>query len=133
MIDVDAFKPFNDSLGHPAGDACLQSIAAALPDYVRRAGETIARYGGEEFAVLLPNTTGKEGVEIAENIRQGIVALDIKHPASAVADRVTVSIGVHGAEPGQLEGSEQLIVLADRALYQAKTSGRNCVRSTPFD
>jgi diguanylate cyclase (GGDEF)-like protein len=133
MIDVDAFKPFNDSLGHPAGDACLQSIAAALPDYVRRAGETIARYGGEEFAVLLPNTTGKEGVEIAENIRQGIVALDIKHPASAVADRVTVSIGVHGAEPGQLEGSEELIVLADRALYQAKTSGRNCVRSTPFD
>jgi diguanylate cyclase (GGDEF)-like protein len=128
MIDVDFFKTFNDSLGHPAGDECLRLIASTLPDYVRRAGETIARYGGEEFAILLPNTTEKEGVEIAQTICDGIAGLNIEHPASGVADKVTVSIGVCGAAPGQLDDSQELIKRADQALYEAKASGRNCVR-----
>jgi len=129
MIDVDYFKPFNDTLGHPAGDECLRLIAAALPLYVRRAGETIARYGGEEFAVLLPNTAAPEGVKIAEDICEGVARLDIRHPASEISERVTISIGVCGAVPGEVETSHELIRLADKALYQAKNSGRNCVRS----
>tara|TARA_R110001592_G_scaffold233093_1_gene490606 strand:- start:11832 stop:12989 length:1158 start_codon:yes stop_codon:yes gene_type:complete len=128
MIDVDFFKAFNDSLGHLAGDECLRLIASALMNFTRRAGEVIARYGGEEFAILLPNTTGKDGVKIAENICQGIVKLNIQHPASGIAKNVTVSIGVYGAEPGQLDDSQELIKFADNALYQAKAAGRNCVR-----
>jgi len=128
MIDVDFFKTFNDSLGHPAGDECLRLMASTLTHYARRAGEVIARYGGEEFAILLPNTTGREGVKIAENICDSIAELDIKHPASDVAKRVTVSIGVHGAAPGQLDDSQELVKLADQALYRAKADGRNCVR-----
>lgn len=127
MVDVDFFKTFNDTLGHIAGDECLQRVASALPGYVRRAGETIARYGGEEFAILLPNTTSGEAIEIAENIREGIMKLDVKHPASDVADRITISIGVHSVTPGQLEDSQQLIERADQALYQAKEAGRNRV------
>lgn len=129
MIDVDFFKTFNDSLGHPAGDDCLRRIASTLTRYARRAGEVIARYGGEEFAVLLPNTDAREGAVIAENIRLGIAELGINHPASGVGDTVTVSVGVCGVEPGQLEDGQALLRLADHALYQAKAAGRNCVRS----
>ncbi|MFT7373832.1 MAG: diguanylate cyclase (GGDEF)-like protein [Oleiphilaceae bacterium] len=128
MIDVDYFKNFNDSLGHLAGDDCLRLIASTLINYTRRAGELIARYGGEEFVIILPTTTGKEGFKIAENICEGIAKLNINHPASGVAKNVTVSIGVYGSEPEQLGESQQLIKLADSALYQAKAAGRNCVR-----
>ncbi|MFT6122646.1 MAG: diguanylate cyclase (GGDEF)-like protein [Oleiphilaceae bacterium] len=130
MIDVDFFKKFNDSLGHLAGDDCLSLIASTLNNFTRRAGEVIARYGGEEFAILLPNTTGKEGIKIAGSICEGIAKLNIDHPASDVAKNVTVSIGVYCAEPEQLDDSQQLIKLADSALYQAKAAGRNCVRLT---
>lgn len=128
MIDVDCFKAFNDSLGHLAGDECLQRIAANLRYRVKRAGETIARYGGEEFAVLLPNTTAEAGVGIAETIRESILTLNVPHPASSVADRVTVSAGVFCVSPDQMEDSRMLIERADQALYQAKADGRNCVR-----
>lgn len=128
MIDVDFFKTFNDSLGHLAGDDCLRLIASTLTRHARRAGEVIARYGGEEFAVLLPNTTGTEGVAIAEGMCESIADLNIEHPASDVAKKVTVSIGVYGAVPGQLDESQELIKLADHALYSAKADGRNCVR-----
>lgn len=128
MIDADCFKAYNDSLGHPAGDECLKQLAATLRSRIKRAGETIARYGGEEFAVLLPNTTASEGVEVAEIIRKGVFERNIPHPASHVSDRVTVSAGVHCVSPDQMESSQTLIELADQALYQAKADGRNCVR-----
>jgi diguanylate cyclase (GGDEF)-like protein len=128
LIDVDFFKPFNDSLGHPAGDECLRLIASALTHYARREGEVIARYGGEEFAILLPSTLGVDGVTIAEKICKSVATLNIKHPASSVAKYVTVSIGVYGAVPGQLDDSQELIKRADQALYQAKAGGRNGVR-----
>jgi diguanylate cyclase (GGDEF)-like protein len=128
LIDVDFFKPFNDSLGHPAGDECLRLIASALTHYAKRQGDVIARYGGEEFAILLPSTLGIDGVSIAEKICKSVADLNIKHPASGVAKYVTVSIGVYGAAPGQLNDSQELIKRADQALYQAKAGGRNCVR-----
>lgn len=129
LIDVDFFKTFNDSLGHPAGDECLRLIASMLTLHARRAGEVVARCGGEEFAILLPNTTGKDGVKIADDICVAAARLNIKHPASDVAEHVTVSIGVHEATPRDVGGSEELIKLADHALYEAKAAGRNCVRS----
>lgn len=128
MIDVDFFKAFNDSLGHPAGDECLRFIASTLMSYTRRAGDVIARYGGEEFAILLPDTSGNEGVQIAENICEGIAKLNIYHPASGVAKNVTVSIGVFSTQPHRLGDSQELIMHADIALYQAKAAGRNCVK-----
>ncbi|GAA3956055.1 GGDEF domain-containing protein [Allohahella marinimesophila] len=128
MIDADFFKPYNDTLGHLAGDDCLRRIAASLTGYARREGEVVACYGGEEFAVLLPGTTGPEGVTIAEAIAKDIADLDIPHPASGVAKRITVSIGVHSVVPGELEDSQTLVSHADRALYQAKADGRNCIR-----
>lgn len=127
LIDVDFFKNFNDSLGHPAGDDCLCLIASTLNNFTRRSGEVIARYGGEEFAILLPNTTGEEGVNVAESICKGIAELNIHHPASDIAKNVTVSIGVCSSEPIKLDDSQQFIKLADSALYKAKDSGRNCV------
>ncbi len=133
MIDADCFKAFNDTLGHLAGDDCLQQLASTLRSHVKRAGETIARFGGEEFAVLLPNTTLHEGVEIAEKIRLGVYDLNIEHPASIVADRVTVSAGVHCVSPSRDHDIKALIERADQALYQAKADGRNCVRSAPGD
>jgi diguanylate cyclase (GGDEF)-like protein len=128
MIDVDCFKPFNDNLGHLAGDECLQQLASTLRSHVKRAGETIARFGGEEFAVLLPDTTAEEGVCVAEKIRESVFELNIPHPASDVADRVTVSAGVYSVAPDQMQDSHQLIKQADQALYQAKADGRNCIR-----
>lgn len=128
MIDVDCFKPFNDNLGHLAGDECLQHLASTLRSQIKRAGETIARFGGEEFAVLLPNTTAEEGAGVAEKIRESILELKIPHPASDVSVWVTVSVGVCCVSPDQREGSQKLIELADQALYRAKAEGRNCVR-----
>lgn len=129
LLDVDFFKNFNDSLGHPAGDKCLQTIASKLKEFGRREGDVIARYGGEEFAILLPDIDAHNVIRLAQDILQGIAELAITHPASAISDRVTVSIGIKTTSPSDFDGDASgLIKAADLALYQAKTDGRNRVR-----
>ena len=125
LLDVDWFKAFNDSYGHLAGDACLKQIASAARACVTRDTDTFARYGGEEFAAILAATDLEGGIAVAERMRLAIAALDIPH-VSAPIGIVTASFGV--ATSTTLNGTpEVLFRTADRALYAAKTGGRNTV------
>jgi diguanylate cyclase (GGDEF)-like protein len=127
MLDVDNFKHFNDTFGHPAGDAVLKRLAKTLHECVRDV-DTVARYGGEEFTVILPETPAAEAARVAERVR-----------ASAERDRftpeeggpelsVTVSVG-YAVFPEHARTPETLIEAADHALYTSKASGRNRVSS----
>lgn len=133
LVDVDAFKAYNDSLGHPQGDECLRRVARYLADGVHRAGDLVARYGGEEFAVLLGGTSVADAAAVAGRLRAGVEALAIPHPASPVGGVVTVSVGVAGQVPG-IDGPcpAELVGAADRALYAAKRAGRNRVMVSGF-
>lgn len=125
MMDIDNFKQLNDTYGHPFGDGVLKKIAKILLRSVRRV-DTVARYGGEEFLVLLPKTAKQKAVEVAEKLRR---AIERQLFATADGDKqvpVTLSIGV-ATFPVDATTKEQLIDLADQALYQAKSRGRNRV------
>jgi diguanylate cyclase (GGDEF)-like protein len=127
ILDIDFFKQFNDTYGHPAGDRCIAMVAAALNRAVRRAAEVTARYGGEEFACVLPGVGHHAAMEIANNIRDQVYSLSIPHQKSAAADFVTVSVGVATAIclPGATP--DFWLQAADAQLYLAKQSGRNNV------
>jgi diguanylate cyclase (GGDEF)-like protein len=126
MIDVDHFKLFNDTYGHPEGDACLARIGAALATIAEGANGFAARYGGEEFCLLLPNTGVAEALEVGELLRTAVWSLTIPHVTSAY-QHVTVSVGVACAAPNELQEPSDLIEAADAALYAAKHRGRNTI------
>jgi diguanylate cyclase (GGDEF)-like protein len=125
MIDVDHFKAFNDTQGHQAGDDCLARVAACIR-LACRTSDVVGRYGGEEFVILAADTNGEEVLALAERIREAVYDLNIPHPASSVADRVTISLGIAFRDDG-LWGN--VLEKADRALYAAKANGRNRVRT----
>ncbi|HET8706710.1 MAG TPA: diguanylate cyclase, partial [Pseudomonadales bacterium] len=102
-------------------------VAETLASIEKRPMDLIARYGGEEFVVLLPGMSWQRAKEFAERARQMVMDLGIEHQASAVSDRVTVSIGVAVLQPERSMKSDLLIQIADNALYQAKREGRNRV------
>ena len=136
MIDIDHFKQFNDRYGHHAGDQALQAVADALNSHMRRPSDLAARFGGEEFAVLLPNTDLAGAMHLAEAIRLSVLGLALPHSGSSWGV-ITASIGCAAASP--LPGRQSyapsrlyLLNAADRAMYQAKHSGRNCVRTAPL-
>jgi diguanylate cyclase (GGDEF)-like protein len=131
-IDADWFKSFNDRYGHGRGDEVLQAVAGTLDANIRRPRDVAARHGGEEFAVVLPETDLAGARIIAENIRKAILALDAVHEASPY-QRVTVSIGVASAAPSRESDRSMLQEASDRALYDAKNAGRNCVRGPAMD
>lgn len=120
MLDVDSFKAYNDSFGHPAGDHALKVVAGVLKETLRGA-DVAARYGGEEFAILLPQTTCEEAAAIAERIRHQVERTEFTHR------RVTVSIGIAGCS-ADIASVKEIISAADVALYQAKNQGRNRVK-----
>ncbi len=124
MIDIDHFKKYNDALGHPAGDDCLNQVADVLRRNAQRAGEFVARIGGEEFAVIAGNLDAAGAQALAERILRDMAALKIPHPATPLG-HVTVSIGVSTLEDCTNHTPQQLISQADAALYRAKDAGRN--------
>jgi diguanylate cyclase (GGDEF)-like protein len=125
LADIDYFKQYNDTYGSPAGDACLQLIAAVLKDTVKRPADKVARYGSDEFALILPSTNAEGALLVAKLILNRIKALDIPHAASTIADHVTMSLGVASLLPTQLLTSESLVQMANRALLTAKQHGRD--------
>jgi len=133
MIDIDFFKLFNDTYGHPQGDICLKKVAQVIQKTLKRATDLVARYGGEEFVVILPNTNKYGAMFIAESIRTKVNSLKITHEASKVNKYITISLGLATATPTTNLHPDELISQADKALYFAKTEGRNCVRHFTSD
>ncbi|MEP7297284.1 MAG: GGDEF domain-containing protein [Burkholderiales bacterium] len=128
MIDIDQFKRFNDRYGHPAGDACLREVAAALQQALGRPGDVLARYGGEEFIALLRDADAGGAQIVAERLRAAVEALKLPNPDSP-AGVVTVSIGAASAPLKDANSASDVLAAADRALYEAKCAGRNRIRS----
>jgi len=126
ICDIDDFKAFNDTYGYQAGDNCLKSVAQALGQVLQRPGDLVARYGGEEFGILLPDTTSEGAYAVSELLRARIESLYLAHKSSRASKFVTVSLGAAMFDGGELT-QEQLLEKADRALYQAKSKGRNMV------
>ena len=123
MMDIDYFKQVNDRYGHLAGDFVLRSIADAIGNCTRRS-DIIFRSGGEEFLIVLSNTAGEGALLLAERIRRTVASGDYQYGDHPIL--VTASFGVACYEDG--ESSDELLEKADRALYDAKADGRNCVR-----
>jgi diguanylate cyclase (GGDEF)-like protein len=128
-IDVDHFKQYNDQHGHAAGDACLKVVAAVLEAGTRDGVDLAARPGGEEFALLLPASDLDTAMIVAERIRQAVIATT-ESPRSGLPQSATISIGVASSRPADGGRPESLLESADRALYRAKTMGRNRASST---
>lgn len=126
MIDVDHFKLYNDTYGHPEGDACLTRIGEALSGIAADTMGFAGRYGGEEFCLLLPNTTPQRALEIGEMVRASVQGLAVPHATSS-HQTVTVSVGVAATLPSSAQTPGDLIEAADAALYAAKHRGRNAV------
>ena len=124
MIDADHFKDFNDRHGHQGGDDALRSLAKVISTHVRRPADLVARYGGEEFSVILAETDSRGAQQIAENIRSAVEQLPLRTDAESP---MTVSIGISTWTTKSDISLEQLLFAADKALYQAKESGRNRV------
>ena len=125
LIDIDYFKQFNDRYGHLAGDDCLRQVATALKRTVQRAGDLVARYGGDEFACILPGTGQKSAGIVAQRITDTIAGLRIPHEGSAVADHVTLSLGLATIIPERGQEYSDLIRMADQNLYFVKQQERN--------
>ena len=125
IVDVDAFKAFNDTYGHQIGDDCLRRISAMLRASLRFPTDRVARMGGEEFAVVLPRTTMEDARTMAERMRRSVYDLRIPHGGSPTTRMVSISAGVSAYEGGA--SPAQVVADADKAMYRAKMLGRNRV------
>jgi diguanylate cyclase (GGDEF)-like protein len=129
LVDIDYFKMFNDFYGHQQGDSCLVTVARAMERVVSDHGGQIGRFGGEEFIALIAADTSDQVASLAEHLRHAVQALHIKHEArSDHLSVVTVSIGAAFSRDVEAKKAERIVTDADRALYAAKDSNRNCVR-----
>jgi diguanylate cyclase (GGDEF)-like protein/PAS domain S-box-containing protein len=125
LCDIDHFKLYNDYYGHLSGDLCLQEVARVIKQVTKRPADLAARYGGEELAVILPNTSLKGGIKVAQEIQRSIAKLAIPHIRSTVHAFITLSIGIATQVPRRGQPPEQIINQADQFLYEAKRTGRN--------
>ena len=131
LCDIDFFKQYNDTYGHPAGDVCITAVAQVLQGCLHRSGDCLARYGGEEFAVILPHTDQMGAETMARKMQRAIAALNLPHAAHPTAQRITLSFGLAMALPQTGLSPQDLLSRADQALYQAKQTGRNRVCLAP--
>ncbi len=127
MIDIDYFKRYNDTYGHPQGDQCLIVVAQLLQKAVSRSSDFVARYGGEEFAIVLPNTDAPGAIHLARQIEKNLADLNLEHSAHLSSDHITLSMGVASMIPTIGMSHHEIIAAADAALFQAKEHGRNCI------
>ncbi|PJZ70904.1 diguanylate cyclase [Leptospira perolatii] len=127
MIDVDYFKAYNDTYGHPKGDEVLGKVAHSLQECLNRSSDMISRYGGEEFGVILPDTPVEGAIVVALNMLQTVEDMHLAHEKSPFS-RVTVSIGVSSNQDRDIHSPQELLGRADKNLYDAKAFGRNHIR-----
>lgn len=126
MIDIDHFKLFNDSLGHPAGDDCLQQLADIFRTFSERQGVFCARFGGEEFSMVMSDATEQDAAQLAQDTVSGVAALAVIHPGRDDGiNIVTASVGVAIRPIGATHVPKDVLLQADQALYHAKSMGRN--------
>jgi len=125
LLDIDQFKELNDTYGHQAGDEVLKVVASTAQETLKRPEDLLARYGGEEFAAILPSTGQDGAYRLAEDMRARIEALSIVIPDGPKDVRTTISLGVATLIPGPDHEAQDLVSIADHALYQAKRTGRN--------
>lgn len=123
--DIDFFKQYNDALGHPEGDKCLQTVARLLASICQRPGDVACRVGGEEFGLILPNTPRSGAMMFARALTEVLAGRKLVHPASSVSEFVTVSGGISTCVPDEATTYLGVITRADEALYAAKALGRN--------
>ncbi len=126
MCDIDYFKLYNDRYGHQSGDKVITQISVILKGIARRPGDLAARYGGEEFIVVLPETD-ENARFLANRLRSEVEELGIEHKGSEAFKVVTISVGIATVRPDKKSSPEKLIADADKALYDAKMTGRNKV------
>ena len=131
MLDIDFFKEYNDYYGHLAGDDCLIMIAQEVRAIFRRSTDLTTRFGGEEFIIIMPEAEKDEAITMADRVLKRIHELNIPHESSPVISRVSVSIGVTSMVPEHYRSSKELLLMADKALYQAKRAGRNQYKYLP--
>ena len=124
MIDIDHFKHYNDSHGHPAGDLLLRSFATRMRG-VARSTDIVARYGGEEFMILMPDTNLPMAAHLAERLRKDIESFPFEHRATQPDGKITVSIGCGQLDRDSETDVDQLLRIVDDCLYRAKNCGRN--------
>lgn len=129
MGDIDFFKRFNDTYGHPAGDDCLKRVAEVIQNAVKRPADLAARYGGEEFVVLLPDTDLKGAMTVAREIRRQLGELSLAHATSEAGAFVSLSMGLCAFQPVPEHLPGKLIEAADQALYDAKENGRDRIET----
>jgi diguanylate cyclase (GGDEF)-like protein len=128
MLDIDCFKAYNDTYGHLNGDDCLKKIATRLSEILKRPRDFLCRYGGEEFVAVLPDTDEKGALEVANRFLLETKKLKIPHKNSSADKNVTISIGLITAKPGRKEKRNSIMHKVDKALYEAKKAGRNCLK-----
>jgi len=124
VMDIDKFKSYNDAHGHQQGDVALRAVAGVIPRSLKRPSDFAGRWGGEEFVVLLPNTPIEGALEIAEDMRRNVENEEIPLEDGSVS-KVTVSIGVNAQFPRQGGVIDAFVAKADKAMFAAKTSGKN--------
>jgi two-component system chemotaxis family response regulator WspR len=131
MVDVDHFKLYNDTYGHLAGDDVLKTVAQTIASNFSRSADLAARYGGEEFSVILPETAADDLRSVADKLCRSVEALKLPHSASSTGTVVTISVGGATTVPQRDERFVTLIDGADKALYEAKKTGRNRAVTRP--
>jgi diguanylate cyclase (GGDEF)-like protein len=130
MFDIDHFKQVNDTYGHLGGDACLRALARLVQPRIHRAGDVLARYGGEEFVILLIDSNLENTMALVETLRSDIENLRVAFEGGVI--QFTASFGLACAVPDATHATQDFLAAADKALYQAKHEGRNCVRNAAF-
>ena len=124
--DLDNFKHINDTYGHVAGDDCLKAVAACFNEVMSQYDGLVARFGGEEFVAVLPGLDAQQALQAAEALRLRIQHSPVRTGKHTI--RLSISIGVHTVSSNRAMTPEEVLRIADEALYRAKNDGRNCVR-----
>ncbi len=125
ICDIDYFKNYNDTYGHLKGDETLYAVAQAISTALKRPMDLVARFGGEEFAMILPSTDIAGAERVAQEVKNAVESLAIEHKSSEIRAMVTLSFGVAALIPAPDLSAKLLIEAADRALYSAKSKGRD--------